>query len=60
MSKEMNQTRKERIEELLDIRLADIPDNLVEINYQSRDIANYTQALLNISKTIKEEESWQK
>ena len=56
MSKEMNMQRKARIEELLDIRLADVVDNAADAYYQSRDIANYTQALANISRVIKEEE----
>lgn len=56
MSKEMNQKRKERIEELLDFRLSEITDNPVNAYYQSRDLSNLTQALLNITKLIKGEE----
>lgn len=57
---EVNQRRKERIEDLLDYRLADIADNAADAYYQSRDLSNLTQALLNIIRIIKEEEQCQK
>ena len=52
---ELMEKRRERIEELLDERLAMIEDNMVESYYQSRDINNLTQALLNIIRIIKED-----
>ena len=52
---ELMEKRRERIEELLDERLAMIEDNMVESCYQSRDINNLTQALLNIIRIIKED-----
>ena len=53
---EINQKRKERIEDLLDYRLAEITDNAADAYYQSRDLANLTQAYLNIIRVMKEEE----
>ena len=47
--------RRQRIEELLDERLAMIEDNKVEGMYQSRDISNLTQALLNMIRIEKED-----
>ena len=47
--------RRQRIEELLDDRLAMIEDNKVESMYQSRDINNLTQALLNMIRREKED-----
>lgn len=52
---ELMEKRRERIEELLDERPAMIEDNMVESYYQSRDINNLTQALLNIIRIIKED-----
>lgn len=52
---ELMEKRRERIEELLDERLAMIEDNMVDAYYQSRDINNLTQALLNIIRIIKED-----
>lgn len=49
------QQRKERIEDLLDERLGMIENGEVNIYYQTRDIANLTQALLNIIRIIKED-----
>lgn len=49
------QQRKERIEDLLDERLGMIENGEVNIYYQARDIANLTQALLNIIRIIKED-----
>lgn len=53
----MNMTarRRERIEELLDERLAEITDNSADMYYQSRDISYLTQALLNIIRIEAEE-----
>jgi hypothetical protein len=53
---EMNQLRKERIEDLLDSRLAEDATNSVDSYYQSRDISNLTQALLNMTRIIKEDD----
>lgn len=53
---EINQKRKERIEDLLDYRLAEVADNAADAYYQSRDLANLTQAYLNIIRVMKEEE----
>lgn len=47
--------RRQRIEDLLDERLAIIEDNKVEGMYQSRDINNLTQALLNMIRIEKED-----
>lgn len=47
--------RRQRIEDLLDDRLAMIEDNKVESMYQSRDINNLTQALLNMIRIEKED-----
>ena len=52
---ELMEKRRQRIEELLDERLAMIEDSMVESYYQSRDINNLTQALLNIIRIIKED-----
>lgn len=52
---EIMEKRRERIEELLDERLAMIEENMVESYYQSRDVSNLTQALLNIIRIIKED-----
>lgn len=52
---EINQKRKERIEDLLDYRLAEVADNAADAYYQSRDLANLTQAYLNIIRVMKEE-----
>lgn len=49
------QQRKERIEDLLDERLGMIENGEVNIYYQTRDIANLTQALLNIIRIINED-----
>ncbi|NSI23955.1 hypothetical protein [Mediterraneibacter gnavus] len=49
------QQRKERIEDLLDERLGMIENGEVNTYYQTRDIANLTQALLNIVRIMKEE-----
>lgn len=46
--------RKERILELLDSSLADIPDNPLMESYQARNINNYLQAVYTIEKIIKE------
>lgn len=51
----MTERRRERIEELLDERLAEITDNSVDMYYQSRDISYLTQALLNIIRIEAEE-----
>ena len=48
------QQRKERIEDLLDERLGMIESGEVNTYYQTRDIANLTQALLNIVRIMKE------
>lgn len=47
--------RKERIEDLLDERLVMIENGEVNTYSQTRDIANLTQALLNITRIMKEE-----
>lgn len=47
--------RKERIEDLLDERLGMIESGEVNTYYQTRDIANLTQALLNIVRIMKED-----
>ena len=53
---EANQKRKEQIEILLDMKLAQVPTgNMVDEYYQKRDIHNLSQALLNITRVIKEE-----
>ena len=49
------QQRKERIEDLLDERLGMIENGEVNTYYQTRDITNLTQALLNIVRIMKEE-----
>lgn len=49
------QQRKERIEDLLDERLGMIESGEVNTYYQTRDIANLTQALLNIVRIMKED-----
>lgn len=49
------QDRKKRIEDLLDERLGMIESGEVNTYYQTRDIANLTQALLNIVRIMKEE-----
>lgn len=52
-----NVERKEQIEYLLDLKLAQVPTgNMVDEYYQTRDIHNLSQALLNITRVIKEEE----
>lgn len=48
------QQRKERIEDILDERLGMIESGEVNTYYQTRDIANLTQALLNIVRIMKE------
>ena len=53
---EANQKRKEQIEILLDMKLAQVPTgNMVDDYYQTRDINNLSQALLNIIRVMKEE-----
>ena len=52
---ELMKKRRQRIEDLLDERLAMIEDNMVNAYYQSRDISNLTQALLNMIRIEKEE-----
>lgn len=49
------QDRKKRIEDLLDERLGMIESGEVNTYYQTRDIANLTQALLNIVRIMKED-----
>lgn len=49
------QDRKKRIEDLLDERLGMIESGEVNTYYQARDIANLTQALLNIVRIMKED-----
>lgn len=49
------QQRKERIEDILDERLGMIESGEVNTYYQTRDIANLTQALLNIVRIMKED-----
>ena len=48
-------TMKERRQRIEDDRLAMIEDNKVESMYQSRDINNLTQALLNMIRIEKED-----
>ena len=52
---ELTKIRRQRIEDLLDERLAMVEDNMVNAYYQSRDISNLTQALLNMIRIEKEE-----
>lgn len=49
------QQRKERIEDILDERLGMIESGEMNTYYQTRDIANLTQALLNIVRIMKED-----
>lgn len=51
----LTKQRRQRIEDLLDERLALVEDNMVSAYYQSRDISNLTQALLNMIRIEKEE-----
>ena len=54
-----NMMRLERLYELLDVCLADIPDNPVLEYYQARNMNYYIQIISVIRKTMKEEdERW--
>lgn len=49
------QQRKKQIEDLLDVHLGMIENGEVNTYYQTRDIANLTQALLSIVRIMKED-----
>ena len=52
--------RQERLLELLDACLADVPDNPVFESYQARNASNYLQAIYTIERILKEDEHGRK
>ena len=56
MNKKDLKLRQERLLELLDACLEDMPDNMVEESYQARNASNYLQAIYTIERMMKEED----
>ena len=49
-------SRRERLLQLLDACLGDIPDNMISESYQARNANNYLQAIYTIERMLKEDE----
>lgn len=55
MNKEELKLRQERLLELLDACLEDMPDNMVEESYQARNASNYLQSIYTIERMLKKD-----